>query len=61
MTLLSITADLDREPWADIGRCVRLDDGRMVVAETTWALFNVAARALAASPIAIDDSVRGDG
>ena len=37
---------------ASIALTVRLDDGRTVVAETTWRLFNVAARALAASPIA---------
>lgn len=37
---------------ASVALCVRLDDGRHVIAETTWALFNIAARALAATPIA---------
>lgn len=31
---------------------VRLEDGRTVVAQTTWALMSAAVRALAASPVA---------
>lgn len=31
---------------------VRLEDGRQVVAQTTWALMQAAVRALAASPVA---------
>ena len=37
---------------ASVALVIRTDDGRIVVAETTWRLFNVAARALAASPVA---------
>ncbi|HEY9416772.1 MAG TPA: hypothetical protein VIQ30_18610 [Pseudonocardia sp.] len=37
---------------AMVGLIVRMPDGTAVVAETTWRLFNVSARALAASPIA---------
>jgi hypothetical protein len=31
---------------------IRMDDGSLVFAETTWALFGNAAQALAASPVA---------
>lgn len=34
-----------------VGVVIELDDGRRVVGETTWALFEGAARALAASPV----------
>lgn len=40
---------------ASVALVVRLDDGRPVVAETTWRLFNTAARALAASPAAREE------
>lgn len=33
-----------------VGLVIELEDGRKVVAETTWLLFHDAARALAASP-----------
>lgn len=41
---------------ATVGLVVRLPDGTAVVAETTWRLFNAAARALAASPVASEES-----
>lgn len=34
----------------------RLDDGSALVIQTTWRLFNTAARALAASPIAAEET-----
>ena len=37
---------------ASVALCIRLNDGRYVIAETTWALFNTAARVLASTPIA---------
>lgn len=40
---------------ATVGMIIRLEDGTAVVAETTWRLFNSAARALAASPIASEE------
>lgn len=40
---------------ASVAVVVQLDDGTHVIAETTWALFNGAARALAASPIAAEE------
>ena len=40
---------------------IRLGDGRTVVAETTWALYNGAARALAASPVAEADRRKQEG
>jgi len=76
---LSITTNLDINPWVDLKRdqiipgtiervgvlpngtkqgraCVelfiRLPDGRVVVAETTLRLFSLAARAIAATPVA---------
>lgn len=42
---------------ATIAMVVRLPDGTPVVAETTWRLFNLAARALAASPIASEETL----
>lgn len=33
-----------------------LNDGRQVLAQTTWALFHTAAKALAASPIASEET-----
>jgi hypothetical protein len=35
-----------------VAMVIRMEDGTVVVAETTWVLFNGAARALAASPVA---------
>jgi hypothetical protein len=79
MIPLSITTNLELDPWTDLQRediipgtierigilpngtqqqraCVelliRLPDGRTVIAETTLRLFNVAARAVAATPVA---------
>jgi len=79
MIPLSITTNLDLNPWTDLtideitpgtiervgvlpngteqGRAcvellIRLPDGRVVVAETTLRLFNLAARAIAATPVA---------
>jgi hypothetical protein len=40
---------------ASVGLLVQLPDGQQVVAQTTWRLFNAAARALAASPIASEE------
>lgn len=40
---------------ATVGLVIRLPDGTAVVAETTWRLFNAAARALAASPVASEE------
>lgn len=45
-----------REGRAIVGFVVRLPDGTAVVAETTWRLFNTAARALAASPVASEET-----
>ena len=41
---------------ASVALVVRLDDGRMVMAETTWRLFNTAARALAVSPTIAEET-----
>lgn len=41
---------------ASVAVVILLDDGTRVVAETTWALFNAAARALAASPVASEET-----
>lgn len=40
---------------ASVALLIRLDDGRVVVGETTWRLFNTAARALAVSPAAAEE------
>lgn len=40
---------------ATVSMVVTLADGSQVFAETTWALFSAAARALAASPIAAEE------
>lgn len=40
---------------ASVSMVVTLSDGRQVFAETTWALFKAAARALAASPVAAEE------
>lgn len=40
---------------ASVALVARLDDGQLVVVETTWRLFHTAARALAASPIAAEE------
>lgn len=40
---------------ASVALMVKLDDGRTVIAETTWRLFHTAARALAASPVAAEE------
>jgi hypothetical protein len=45
-----------REGLASVSLAIRLADGRMVVAETTWRLFNIAARALASSPAAAEET-----
>jgi hypothetical protein len=37
------------------GLVITLPDGAHVLGQTTWRLFNAAARALAASPIAAED------
>lgn len=42
---------------ATIGIVVRLPDGTAVVGQTTWRLFNAAARALAASPVAAEETL----
>lgn len=42
---------------ATIGMIIRLPDGTAVVAETTWRLFNAASRALAASPVAAEETL----
>lgn len=42
---------------ASIALLIQLDDGSQVVAETTWRLFNASARALAASPIASEETL----
>lgn len=41
---------------ATIALVIQLDDGTHVVAETTWRLFNASARALAASPVAREET-----
>jgi hypothetical protein len=41
---------------ATVALLVKLEDGRYVVAETTWRLFNSAARALAGSPAAAEET-----
>lgn len=41
---------------ASVALVVRLDDGRHVIAETTWRLFNTAAQALAASPTIAEET-----
>lgn len=41
---------------ATVGFVIRLADGTAVVAETTWRLFNTSARALAASPVASEET-----
>ncbi|KLL11569.1 MULTISPECIES: hypothetical protein [Protofrankia] len=40
---------------ASVGLAIQLDDGRWVVAETTWRLFRGAARALSSSPTAAEE------
>lgn len=40
---------------ATVSMVITLPGGSQVFAETTWALFNAAARALAASPIAAEE------
>lgn len=40
---------------ASIAILIRLDDGRAVIGETTWRLFDTAAKALAASPVAAEE------
>lgn len=42
---------------ATVGLVIRLADGTAVVAETTWRLFNASARALAASPVAAEETL----
>jgi hypothetical protein len=42
---------------ATVGLVIRLPDGTAVVAETTWRLFTVASRALAASPVAAEETL----
>lgn len=82
---LTVTTNIDLDPWTDLDRDqliynpggvtasvtrigllpdgteqgratvmfeLKLPDGTPVIAETTWRLFNAAARALAASPVA---------
>lgn len=46
-----------REGRASVALLVELADGRHVVAETTFRLFNTAARALAASPVAAEEII----
>ena len=41
---------------ATVGMTIELRDGTQVFAETTWALFHTAAMALAASPIAAEET-----
>jgi len=41
---------------ASVALVARLDDGRYVIAETTWRLFNTASRALAASPAVAEET-----
>lgn len=40
---------------ASVALRIRLDDGRTVIAETTWRLFHTAARALAVSPVIAEE------
>lgn len=40
---------------ATVAVAIRLDDGRHVIAETTFALARTAAQALAASPVAAEE------
>lgn len=42
---------------ASIALLIRLDDGRLVVAETTYRLAYTAARAIGASPVAAEEVV----
>jgi hypothetical protein len=44
---------------ATVSMVITLRDGKQVFAETTWALFQTAATALAASPIAIEEATFG--
>lgn len=41
---------------ASVALLGRLDDGRVVVLETTWRLLHAAVRALAASPVAAEET-----
>jgi hypothetical protein len=41
---------------ASLVLAIQLDDGRWVVAETTYRLFRTATRALAASPVAAEET-----
>lgn len=40
---------------ASVALVIRFPDGTAVIAETTWRLFNAAARALAASPVIAEE------
>lgn len=41
---------------ASVSLAIQLDDGRIVIADTTWRLFDSAARALAATPIVAEET-----
>lgn len=42
---------------ATVAMVVRLPDGTEAIAETTWRLFSLASRALAASPVAAEETL----
>lgn len=41
---------------ASVALVVDLPDGTQIIAQSTWGLFNTAARALAVSPIAMEET-----
>lgn len=52
VTLLGLLPNGTSGGKASVAMVITLDDGKQVIAETTWRVFNSAARALAASPVA---------
>jgi hypothetical protein len=58
VTAVGLLANGTVEGRAIVGLVVELEDGTKVLASTTWRLFNNAARALAASPIAQEEAKR---
>lgn len=58
VTAIGLVANGTAEGRPIVGLVVELEDGTKVLASTTWRLFNNAARALAASPIAQEEATR---
>lgn len=56
---VGLLRDGTKEGRASVALLIRTDDGRVVVAETTWRLLHNAAQLLAASPLGTEEAQHG--